>query len=194
MRSSLRVEIEIPGRERFALNEMSDGYTALLNIYMELLMRFGDENGNVEYDTPAIIFIDELEAHLHVELQKRALPFLTKMFPNVQFIVSTHSPFVITSIPDAVVFDLEKKETLENPSLYSYETVVESFLDTSMYSQAMLQYFNRYKELCFKERTSEENEEFRRAKAELELMAPAMKELYIAFNELEAERKRLKNG
>jgi hypothetical protein len=138
--------------------------------------------------------VDEIETHLHVELQKRVLPFLTKAFPNIQFIVATHSPFVITSLEKAVVFDLEKKETLLNPSLYSYESVVESFLDTSVYSQELRRYFGRYKELCFKERTLEENEEFLKAKTELELMSPASKELYIAFNDLEEKRKATKNG
>jgi predicted ATPase len=193
-RSKLRVEFEIPGRENFALNEMSDGYKAFLNIYMELIMRFSNESGQVDFDLSAIVLIDELESHLHVELQKRALPFLTRMFPNVQFIVATHSPFIITSLSNAVVFDLEKKETLENPSFYSYESVVESFLDTSAYSQVLKKYFERYKELCFKKRTPAENEEFLRAKTELELMSPALKELYLAFHNLESKRKASKNG
>lgn len=47
------------------------------------------------------------ETHLHVELQKRALPFLTRIFPNVQFVVTTHSPFVVTSLSNAVVYSLE---------------------------------------------------------------------------------------
>jgi predicted ATP-dependent endonuclease of OLD family len=190
----LAFKIEMPGREPFALHEMADGYKAFLEIYMELIMRFENADAIVEYAQPAIVLIDEIETHLHVELQKRALPFLTKMFPNVQFIVTTHSPFVITSLANAVVYDLEKRELLENPSLYSFESIVESFLDTSAYSQALRSYFDRYKELCFKERTPEETEEFLRAKAELERISPASKELYLAFNELEEKRKAAKNG
>jgi len=186
--------IEMPGREPFALHEMADGYKAFLEIYMELIMRFENADAIVEYAQPAIVLIDEIETHLHVELQKRALPFLTKMFPNVQFIVTTHSPFVITSLTNAIVYDLEKRELLENPGLYSFESVVESFLDTSAYSQALCSYFDRYKELCFKERTPEETEEFLRAKTELELISPASKELYLAFNALEKKRKAAMNG
>ena len=106
--------VDVPGREPFPLQNMSDGYKAFLDIYMELLMRFENGDAIVEYDTPAIVLIDEIETHLHVELQKRILPFLTKMFPRVQFIVATHSPFVIISLPNAVVYDLEKKEQLDN--------------------------------------------------------------------------------
>ena len=191
---NLTFKIEMPGREPFALHQMADGYKAFLEIYMELIMRFENANAVVEYGQSAIVLIDEIETHLHVELQKRALPFLTRMFPNVQFITTTHSPFVITSLANAVVYDLEKHEQLENPSLYSFESVVESFLDTSMYSQTLRDFFERYKELCFKKRTPEENEEFLRAKTELELMSPASKELYFAFNDLEAKRKAAKNG
>ena len=191
---NLTFQIVLPGREPFKLNEMSDGYAAFIDIYMELLMRLESADAIVEYDKPAIVLIDEIETHLHVELQKRILPFLTKAFPNIQFIVATHSPFVITSLENAVVYDLEKKETLDKPSLYSFESVVESFLDTSAYSLELRRYFNRYKELCFKVRTADENEEFLIAKTELELMSPASKELYFAFNDLEDKRKMAKNG
>ena len=191
---NLAFKIEIPDREPFGLHEMADGYKAFLEIYMELIMRFENADAVIEYGQPAIVLIDEVETHLHVELQKRALPFLTQLFPNVQFIITTHSPFVITSLSNAVVYDLEKREQLDNPSYYSYEAVVESFLDADMYSQEMKRQLDRYKELCFKtQKTGEENEEFLRIKTELELMSPASKELFIAFRALEQQRKEAKN-
>ena len=190
---NLVFKIDMPGRQPFALNEMADGYQSFLNIYMELLMRLENDD-DVDYEQSAIVIIDEIETHLHVELQKQVLPFLTKMFPNIQFIVSTHSPFVITSLSNAVVYDLEKRERLENPSFYSYETVIESFFDTSMYSTQLVNYLNRYKELCFKDRTDEENEEFLQARDMLALKSLPTTELYIKFQELEMKRKALKNG
>lgn len=190
----LAFKVAMPGYEPFGLNEMADGYSAFLNIVIELLMRMDDGNAIVNYGQSGIVFVDEIEAHLHVELQKKILPFLTRLFPNVQFIVSTHSPFVITSLKDAVVFDLEKQERLENPSVYSYEAIVESYLDTDMYSEKIKATFERYKELCFKERNHEENAEFLEAKAELALVPPAAKELYSAFRECEEKRKAARNG
>ena len=190
----LTFKIAMPGYEPFGLNEMADGYSAFLNIVIDLLMRMDDGNAVVNYEQSGIVFVDEIEAHLHVELQKKVLPFLTRLFPNVQFIVSTHSPFVITSLKDAVVFDLEKRERLENPTVYSYETIVESYLDMDMYSEKIKATFERYKELCFKERSREENEEFLKAKTELELVPPAVKELYSAFRECEVKRKATGNG
>jgi predicted ATP-dependent endonuclease of OLD family len=191
---NLTFKIEIPGHEPFALYEMSDGYSAFLNIFMELLMRLENEDSMVDYEKPAIVMIDEIETHLHVELQKRVLPFLVQMFPNVQFIVATHSPFVMTSLENAVVYDLDKNERLEKPSFYSYDTIVESFLNTTMYSGALQRYFIRYKELCHKDRTTEENDEFLQVKAELEVRAIPSTKLYIAFQKLERARKAAKNG
>ena len=47
------------------------------------------------YDLQGIVLIDEIETHLHVELQKKILPFLTNFFPNIQFVITTHSPFIL---------------------------------------------------------------------------------------------------
>ncbi|MDR0380878.1 MAG: AAA family ATPase [Oscillospiraceae bacterium] len=189
-RQNLTVTVNMPGRMPFGLHEMADGYAALLDIYMELLMRFEMLRSVVEYETPAIMLVDEIETHLHVELQKRVLPFLTRMFPGTQFIVATHSPFVITSLKNAVVFDLEKKERLENPSVYSYEAVVESYLDVGQYSDEMKKAFNGYKALYEKERTAAEEAEFQRLIETLALVPPASKELYVAFRTMEDRRKR----
>jgi hypothetical protein len=191
---NLIFKIDMPGREPFGLHEMADGYAALLDIYMELVMRFEDSDATVNYEQSAIVMIDEVETHLHVELQKRVMPFLTKLFPNVQFIIATHSPFVMTSLENAIVYDLEKNEYLKEPEFYSYETVVESFLGTSMYSNELIKYFKRYEELCLKERSPEENEEFLRAKAEIEIRAIPSTELYIAYENLERKRRSSKNG
>jgi hypothetical protein len=99
--------ITIPNRESFHLNEMADGYKALLNIAADIMMRM-EGAGYKDYTIPGIVLIDEIEAHLHVSMQKKALPMLTAMFPNIQFIVTTHSPFVMASLKDkAVIYDLE---------------------------------------------------------------------------------------
>jgi len=186
-------EIIIPGREPFFLNEMSDGYASFMYIVMELLMRFETDNATVDYNQPAIVLIDEIEAHLHIALQKKILPFLTTMFPNVQFIVSTHSPFIINSLVDAVVYDLETNQRLENPSLYSYEAVVEGFFDVGQYSNDMKTTFARYKELYTKARNADEAIEFQQLITKLEQVPPASRELYVVFRNMEDKRKNDKN-
>jgi predicted ATP-binding protein involved in virulence len=53
-------------------------------------------NGPVEPE--GIVFVDEIELHLHPALQQEVLARLRKTFPKIQFIVSTHSPLVITNV------------------------------------------------------------------------------------------------
>jgi len=118
----------IPGREPFRLvdNQLSDGFSSVLQLVSELLLRMEAVTAG-SYEVPGIVLIDEIETHLHIKLQKAILPFLTDFFPNIQFIVTTHSPFVLTSLNDAVVFDLESKSRWENMAPMSASTVVEEY-------------------------------------------------------------------
>jgi ABC-type uncharacterized transport system ATPase subunit len=150
-----------------------------------------DDNASMAYDTPGIVLIDEIETHLHIELQKKVLPFLTKMFPRVQFIVTTHSPFVITSVAAAVVYDLEKRRRLEDLSAYSYEGIIEYYFDLDMYSERIKTQFEEYKTLTEKtNRTTEENVRFAAIISELNLIPPAAaSELVYSFHEMERKRR-----
>jgi predicted ATP-dependent endonuclease of OLD family len=186
----LNFKIHMPGYEPFGLHEMADGYSAFLKIVMELIMRM-DYTGSIVYDIPGIVLIDEIETHLHVELQKKVLPFLTKLFPKIQFIVSTHSPFVITSIADAVIYDLERKQRFENLSAYSYEGIIEYYFDLNMYSQRIKTLFDEYKTLLVKkERGAEENEALASCISELkQIPLAAAPELVLSFQNMEKWRR-----
>lgn len=98
------------GGQRFNLLELAHGHAAALGILAEVLIRveLSHGDGDRSHDS-GIVLIDEPEMHLHLELQERILPALLKMFPHVQFIVATHSPVVVSSIDDAIVFDLEDR-------------------------------------------------------------------------------------
>ena len=103
-------------REPSGLNELSDGYSSILRILSDLILRM-EQNWLLKnqlscYDKEGVVLIDEIETHLHIELQRKVLPFLTEFFPRIQFIVSTHSPYVLTSVSNAVVFDLERQFAL----------------------------------------------------------------------------------
>lgn len=73
-----------------------------------------------------VTIIDEIDVHLHISLQKKILPFLIKSFPKIQFIVSTHSPFVITSTKnDTVVYDISSGDFFEEDlSFYSHDSII----------------------------------------------------------------------
>lgn len=155
---NLDFKIKQEGREEYGLNELSDGFSAVLDIIMNLILRMEKNREGLSYNKEGIVLIDELETHLHIGLQKKILPFLTSFFPNIQFIVTTHSPFVINSIENAIIFDLEKKIKLEDLSAYSYEGIVEGYFNIDKYSAEAKEKLFRYKELVNKENKSEEEE------------------------------------
>lgn len=141
------------GRERFGLNEMSRGYAAIMDIIVDLMMRMERHTKQkFSYDMPGIVLIDEIETHLHLELQKRIMGMLTALFPNIQFIVSTHSPFVLNSISNVIIYDLEKKITVKDGlQNIPYDGIVESYFNVDKLSAELREKFEKYKELTDQE-------------------------------------------
>lgn len=119
--------IETQGRS-FPFTGLSAGYSAALDIVADLILKMQATNRHVRvFDRPGIVLIDEIETHLHLSLQKEILPILTRIFPKIQFIVTTHSPFVLNSIKNAVVYDLVSKQTIEDLTDYSYSSLAEGY-------------------------------------------------------------------
>ena len=147
------------GREPFAFDALSSGYAAVLDIVTDLMMRMEHKAKN-KYDLEGFVLIDEIEAHLHLSLQKNILPMLTELFPNIQFIVSTHSPFILNSISNVVIYDLENKtlvNTEEGLSNIPYEGVVEGYFGASQLSDELKKKFARYQELYGKEKLTDDD-------------------------------------
>ena len=115
---------------------MSSGYSSILSIYADLLTKV-ELRSIAPNEIDGVVFIDEIDAHLHVSLQKKIFSFLDKAFPKVQFIVTTHSPFVVSSVNDAVIYDLSRLETIDDLSLYSYESVVEGLFNVLPISEVL---------------------------------------------------------
>ncbi|WP_062570599.1 AAA family ATPase [Pseudoalteromonas arabiensis] len=125
------------GKQPYDLSVLSSGYSAILKIYAELILKV--EFKSIEpKELSGIVFIDEIDAHLHVSLQKKILPFLSNAYPNIQFIVSTHSPFVLQSVDNAVVYDLTNNEQMEDLSLYSYEAILKGLLGVETNSDELI--------------------------------------------------------
>ena len=148
------------GRKPFGFDQLSDGYSAAIQIVADLILRMEQnwlKKGNLStYDTEGIVLIDELETHLHIALQKKILPFLTAFFPRIQFIVTTHSPYILNSIEECVIYDLEKQIRMEDMSDYSAEGIVEGYFGLEAYSEKLLKNVKRYAELVEKEKPTEE--------------------------------------
>ena len=104
---------------------ISSGESALICMFGEILKQANKLE--MVMDVPGIVLIDEVDKHLHIRLQKEILPQLFELFPNIQFIVSSHSPFLNMGLADKNInrtrcFDLDNN-ALEcmpvNNQLYS---------------------------------------------------------------------------
>lgn len=92
--------------ETLEIDQLSGGYRIMMALVADLARRMAQ--GNPHLDDPlqceAIVLIDEIDLHLHPSWQQRVLPDLMRTFPNTQFIVSTHSPQVLTTVkPEHIV-------------------------------------------------------------------------------------------
>ena len=142
----------VDDNKKFKFTQLSDGYSAIIDIVADLILKMQEKTSpNREYLKHGIVIIDEIETHLHLGLQRLILPMLTKIFPNVQFIVTTHSPFILNSLPNAVAYDLEKREKLEDLTEYSYEALAEGYFGVKSESSYVEIRFNKFKELAVKE-------------------------------------------
>ncbi len=75
--------------------QLSSGELALISIFGEIIHQADNNVNNTPLENiKGIVIIDEIEKHLHITLQKEILPKMFALFPNVQFIVSSHSPFL----------------------------------------------------------------------------------------------------
>jgi predicted ATP-binding protein involved in virulence len=142
--------IKEAGKDPCQFNHLSDGFTSVLNIVTELIMRMEGKNRNL-YDLQGIVLIDEIETHLHIALQKQILPFLTSFFPKIQFIVTTHSPYVINSIDGAIVCDLETREQWESSVAYDSEAITNAHFMQDKFSIKIKEILAEYERLAGQE-------------------------------------------
>ncbi len=94
---------------------LSDGYRNMIGMVADIAYRMATLNpqleANVIKQTEGIVLIDEIDLHLHPKWQREVVSRLLNTFPKVQFVASSHSPFIIQSLygrDDCLLWDLEK--------------------------------------------------------------------------------------
>lgn len=104
-RSPLRMEVEKQG-QRLTVNQLSDGEKCLMAMIGDLARRLAIANPirDNPLDGEGVILIDEIDLHLHPKWQRMVIPKLTEVFTNCQFLISTHSPHVITHVQPESLF------------------------------------------------------------------------------------------
>lgn len=116
--------IIVKQNEELEFRQLSSGEKYVFAIILELIYRNTSLNPNQKdfTNTPGIVLIDELESHLHPRWQLTILRALQKCFPKVQFIVSSHSPLIASSVRKNQIIALNNFEIIdaENlPDIYS---------------------------------------------------------------------------
>jgi hypothetical protein len=99
-----------------AIEQLSDGFRSILSMTLELIRQlastygpnrvFSSDASNIT--VPGIVLIDEIDAHLHPAWQRRVGPWLSGHFPRLQFIVTTHSPFICQAAEVGTIYQLAR--------------------------------------------------------------------------------------
>lgn len=170
------------------LRDLADGYRATILWVADFVgwaLAFDDGISNSE-DICGIVLVDELEQHLHARWQRRIVTQLRQLFPKVQFIVTTHSPFIAASIGDLtdppandrlVLSEIDpdtkaaRLEALDTMQAYRFEQVIASraFRYVVEENEALEESIKRASKLSDlgEKRTKEEQREYDELKAKL---------------------------
>ena len=120
------------------LSQLSDGERSLLAIVCDLGRRLALANPLL--DAPlhgaGVVLIDELELHLHPKWQRDVTEKLRATFPNIQFIATTHSPFVIQGLRPGELINLDPKEVAEYAD-QSIEDIAEHVMGVNLPQKSM---------------------------------------------------------
>ncbi|MFJ1758613.1 AAA family ATPase [Kitasatospora sp. NPDC088134] len=132
------------------LRQMSDGYRTVVALVLDIIRRMAScypfiedfsivqQNGRPTLRQPGVVLIDEVDAHLHVSWQQRIGTWLKEHFPRVQFIVTTHSPYICQAADENGLIRLPGPKEASPPTVVSpdlYRRVVYGTGDDAVISE-----------------------------------------------------------
>ncbi len=104
---------------------LSDGYKGIISLTADIAYRAIKLNPQLGeravLDTEGVVLIDEIDMHLHPKWQRHIVEDLKRTFPKIQFIVTTHSPFIVQSLKAEEVINLDENELSEDPDVMTIE-------------------------------------------------------------------------
>ena len=91
-------------------DQLGFGYQSMLSWVVDLGKRLFEKYPNSEnpFNESAVVLVDEIDLHLHPEWQRKVISTVSRVFPNIQFIVTTHSPLVIQSMENVNLYVLRR--------------------------------------------------------------------------------------
>ena len=163
----IRYEDPAGGHLRFPMMTLSDGYKSTLCLVADIAYRMAILNpqllGDVTQKTCGVVLIDEIDLHLHPLWQQRIIKDLTTIFPLVQFVVSTHSPTIISSVCKENLLILESCDSATYSGIEVYgsdsNSVLESVMGANERPMEIKELFSRFYDLVEEEKWEQAEEE-----------------------------------
>lgn len=123
--------------------QLSTGEVLLLNLFLSTIRDYDLSGGSLENlsDIRGIVIIDEIDAHLHTRHQKEILPDLIASFPNVQFIITTHSPLFLLGMEERLgvngfkIINMPDGEVVSATDFSEFTAAYETFKQTNLHRQ-----------------------------------------------------------
>ncbi|HCN17903.1 MULTISPECIES: AAA family ATPase [Psychrobacter] len=132
--------------EELDVNQLSQGEKSLLALVGDIARRLALLNPSLDnpLEGEGVVMIDEVDLHLHPKWQHDLIDKLVATFPNVQFILTTHSPHVISDRNDILLYSLDDGELTEMPNVYGEDanTVLTKIFDVDIRDSKVEEQFN----------------------------------------------------
>lgn len=120
-----------------AIQNLSTGYASILRIIQEIVAGISDWDSTIDlYSAEGIVFIDEIDLHLHPKWQFKIIDLLKEFFPKVIFYITTHSPLVLFNLKNGEGYKLHKDEKnlltaqkVEQSNMQFIGDIVKDFFD-----------------------------------------------------------------
>ncbi|MCP4149105.1 MAG: AAA family ATPase, partial [bacterium] len=172
---------------------LSDGYRNMVAMVADIAYRMAILNPHLGIDvatqTPGIVLIDEIDLHLHPTWQRSVVADLTRTFPGVQFVATSHSPFIAQSLKSPTeLLNLDKPETTLASMDISIEDIAEKEMNVPMPQKSerykkMMDVATQYYKLLDEGKRIEDDKHLKKIKSQLdELLIPfSDKPAYQAF-------------
>jgi len=189
------VKMDADKRHTLHYDLLSDGFRNMIGMVADIAYRCVTLNPHLNEQalakTYGIVLIDEIDLHIHPKWQKRVVNDLKNTFPMIQFIASTHSPFIVQSLQSDEVLNLDKA-TDSDFFRKSIEEIAEMDMgvpdvERSQRFKDMMKVAERYYQLLEEGKNSEDDTQVRQIKAELDQLSRRYSDdpAYTAFLNME---------